>query len=185
MMRPFELAQLLDAAHRLALEPEARALAPYSPKYAMCIFPLHPPAGPLPQERLRSGDQSDPACRSHPGLPAQTPEWLPCLCRYGGDTQPQSWWRATQTGRSAYQQLQILIYWLKQIFPQMLEWFDGMSNAPGREILLKPGPLPALQKSLPETLRKSLHSTTAAVRADQQRLIRSARLCRLLPMPPC
>jgi hypothetical protein len=50
-------------------------------------------------------------------------------------------------------QLQVLIYWLKQIFPQMLEWFDNMSTPLVGDLLKRWPELPKLQKASKKTLR--------------------------------
>ncbi len=51
-------------------------------------------------------------------------------------------------------QLQILIFWLKQIFPQVLVWFDDMSTPLVGDLLQRWPQLPALQKASQKTLRK-------------------------------
>ena len=53
-------------------------------------------------------------------------------------------------------QIQLLRAWLKQVFPQMLDWFDDVGTARVGELLLKWPTLQALQKVSPKRLRSFL-----------------------------
>jgi transposase len=68
-------------------------------------------------------------------------------------------------------QLQYLINWLKQIFPQILSWFDHPSSPLVEDLLLRWPTLPQLQKATPKTLLKFLqrHNCRSEER-NQQRL---------------
>ena len=52
---------------------------------------------------------------------------------------------------------QRLIGWLKQVFPQILQWFEDPACAMVGELLLRWPTLPALQKATPKTLRTFFH----------------------------
>ena len=52
---------------------------------------------------------------------------------------------------------QRLIGWLKQVFPQILPWFEDPACAMVGELLLRWPTLPALQKATPKTLRTFFH----------------------------
>ena len=68
-------------------------------------------------------------------------------------------------------QLQCLINWLKQIFPQVLCWFDNPSTPLVEDLLLRWPTLPQLQKASPKTLLKFLHRHNCrSEERNQQRL---------------
>lgn len=51
-------------------------------------------------------------------------------------------------------QLQILTHWLKQVFPQILQWFDNVSTPLVGDLLQRWPGLPQLQKAKEKTLQK-------------------------------
>jgi transposase len=53
--------------------------------------------------------------------------------------------------------LQSLIHWLKQMFPQMVRWFDDLSSPLVSDLLLRWPTLQELQKAKPKTLLKFFH----------------------------
>lgn len=68
-------------------------------------------------------------------------------------------------------QLQSLIHWLKQVFPQILCWFDKPSTPLVGDLLLRWPTLPQLQKASPKTLLKFLHQHNCrSEERNQQRL---------------
>ena len=54
-------------------------------------------------------------------------------------------------------QLQIVIHWLKQIFPQMLHWFSDLSTPLVQDFLKRWPELPKLQRASEKTLLKFFH----------------------------
>src|SRR5206468_8278323 len=54
-------------------------------------------------------------------------------------------------------QLQILIHWLTQVFPQMLVWFSDLSTPLVEDFLKRWPELPKLQKASKKTLLKFFH----------------------------
>jgi transposase len=68
-------------------------------------------------------------------------------------------------------QLQYLINWLKQVFPQILDWFEHPSSPLVEDLLVRWPTLPQLQKATPKTLLKFLqrHNCRSEER-NQQRL---------------
>jgi Transposase/Transposase IS116/IS110/IS902 family len=54
-------------------------------------------------------------------------------------------------------ELLILTHWLKQIFPQILQWFDDLSTPLVGDLLDRWPGLPKLKKASPKTLRKFFH----------------------------
>jgi len=68
-------------------------------------------------------------------------------------------------------QLQCLINWLKQVFPQILYWFDDPSTPLVEDLLSRWPTLPQLQKASPKTLLKFLHQHNCrSEERNQQRL---------------
>lgn len=68
-------------------------------------------------------------------------------------------------------QLQFLIGWLKQVFPQILGWFDNLSTPLVEDLLLRWPTLPQLQKVSPKMLLKFLHHHNCrSEERNQQRL---------------
>jgi transposase len=68
-------------------------------------------------------------------------------------------------------QVQSLIGWLKQIFPQVLDWFDNPSSPLVEDLLLRWPTLPQLQKASPKVLLKFLHQHNCrSEERNQQRL---------------
>jgi transposase len=65
---------------------------------------------------------------------------------------------------------QVLISWLKQMFPQMLEWFDDVGSQSVRDLLLKWPTLQSLQKASPKSLRNffSRHRGGSAEETEQR-----------------
>lgn len=53
--------------------------------------------------------------------------------------------------------LQSLIHWLKQVFPQILRWFDNPATPLVADLLMRWPTLQEMQKSSPKTLRKFFH----------------------------
>jgi transposase len=54
-------------------------------------------------------------------------------------------------------EVQILTNWLKQVFPQILRWFDDVSTPLVGDLLMRWPTLPQLQKASPEALRQFLY----------------------------
>jgi len=65
---------------------------------------------------------------------------------------------------------QRLIAWLKQIFPQILEWFDDPASAMVGKLLLRWPRLEALQKTKPHVLRKffQMHNCRSQERIEER-----------------
>lgn len=68
-------------------------------------------------------------------------------------------------------QVQILTHWLKQVFPQILAWFDDVSTPLVGDLLKRWPDLVKLKKARPETLLQFLHDHNCrSVERNQQRL---------------
>jgi transposase len=67
-------------------------------------------------------------------------------------------------------EVQRLIGWLKQVFPQILQWFDDPATAMVGALLLRWPTLQALQKASPKTLRKFFgqHNCRSAERIEER-----------------
>ena len=143
----------------LALEQARGALVAVLSKYAhVHLFPLHPTK--LAHYRLSvcpSGAKGDPSDADLIlDYLVKHPEQLHCL---EPDTvATRSLQFLVEERRKLVNQhtcqLQILLCWLKQIFPQMLEWFDDMSTPLVGDLLKRWPELPKLQKASAKTLRK-------------------------------
>uniref|UniRef100_Q025Y1 Transposase IS116/IS110/IS902 family protein n=1 Tax=Solibacter usitatus (strain Ellin6076) TaxID=234267 RepID=Q025Y1_SOLUE len=68
-------------------------------------------------------------------------------------------------------QVQILTHWLKQVFPQILAWFDDVSTPLVGDLLKRWPDLVKLKKARPETLLQFLHDHNCrSAERNQQRL---------------
>jgi Transposase/Transposase IS116/IS110/IS902 family len=68
-------------------------------------------------------------------------------------------------------QVQIFKHWLKQVFPQMLEWFDDVSTPLVGDLLQRWPDLARLKKARPETLLRFFHDHNCrSAERNQQRL---------------
>lgn len=68
-------------------------------------------------------------------------------------------------------QVQILASWLKQVFPQILEWFDDVSTPLVGDLLKRWPELAKLKKARPETLLQFFHDHNCrSAERNQQRL---------------
>ena len=155
-----ELARSFDGRPiALALEQKRGALVAILSKYAhVHLFPIHPTKlGHYRKSVCASGAKSDPSDADLIlDYLVKHPEWLPGLIPDTVETRSLQF-LVEERRKLVHQhtsQLQILIYWLKQIFPQMLEWFDDMSTPLVGDLLQRWPQLPALQKASEKTLRK-------------------------------
>lgn len=143
----------------IALEQSRGALVATLSKYAhLVLFPIHP--NTLTNYRKAftpSGAKSDPRdaelalelLLTHPDK----------LCRLEPDTvETRKLQFLTEQRRDLVNlqtsQKQTLISWLKQIFPQVLNWFDDVGSALVGDLLLKWPTLQELQKVSPTRLRR-------------------------------
>lgn len=143
----------------MALEQKRGALVAVLSKYAhLHLFPLHPTKlGHYRESVCASGAKSDPSDADLIlDYLVKHPEWLPCLVPDTVETRSLQFLveERRKLVNQHTSQLQILIYWLKQIFPQMLVWFDDMSTPLVGDLLRRWPQLPALQKASEKTLRK-------------------------------
>jgi len=143
----------------LALEQKRGALVAILSKYAhVHLFPLHPTKlAHYRQSVCASGAKSDPSDADLIlDYLVKHPEWLPGLMPDTVETRSLQF--LVEERRKLVDQhtsqLQILIYWLKQVFPQMLVWFDDMSTPLVGDLLQRWPQLPALKKASKKTLRK-------------------------------
>jgi hypothetical protein len=68
-------------------------------------------------------------------------------------------------------QVQVLTHWLKQVFPQILGWFDDVSTALVGDLLERWPDLAKLKRARPETLLQFFHDHNCrSVERNQQRL---------------
>lgn len=143
----------------LALEQKRGALVAILSKYAhVHLFPLHPTKLSHYRESIcASGAKSDPSDADLIlDYLVKHPE---CLSGLMPDTvETRSLQFLVEERRKLVNQhtsqLQILIYWLKQAFPQMLRWFDDLSTPLVGDLLKRWPQLPALQRASQKTLRK-------------------------------
>ena len=143
----------------LALEQVRGALVAVLSKYAhVHLFPLHPTKlAHYRKSVCPSGAKGDPSDADLIlDYLVKHPERLRCLEPDTVETRSLQF--LVEERRKLVNQhtcqLQILIYWLKQIFPQMLEWFDDMSTPLVGDLLKRWPELPKLQKASAKTLRK-------------------------------
>ena len=154
-----ELARQFDGRTiALALEQSRGALVAILSKYAhIHLFPLHP--NKLAHYRMSvcsSGAKGDPTDADLIlDYLVKHPEWLNCLQPDTVATRSLQFLveERRKLVHEHTRQLQVLIYWLKQIFPQMLEWFDNMSTPLVGDLLKRWPELPKLQKASKKTLR--------------------------------
>jgi len=68
-------------------------------------------------------------------------------------------------------QVQVLTHWLKQVFPQMIAWFDDLSTPLVADLLQRWPELAKLKKARPETLLQFFHDHNCrSAERNQQRL---------------
>lgn len=143
----------------VALEQSRGALIAMLCKYGhLVLFPVHPnTVANYRKAFCPSGAKSDPGdghiilelLLTHPDK----------FCRLQPDTvETRKLQFLTEERRKLVNQhtseVQRLIGWLKQIFPQILQWFDDPACAMVGALLLRWPTLPALQKASPKALRK-------------------------------
>lgn len=146
----------------LALEQSRGAVVAVLSKYAhLVLFPVHPNS--LANYR-KSFSPSGAKCDPVDGdlildYLVKHPEQLQCLRPDTVETRSLQFLteerRKLVNAHSAT--LQSLIHWLKQVFPQVLQWFDDPSTPLVADLLLRWPTLQELQKSQPKTLRKFFH----------------------------
>jgi hypothetical protein len=143
----------------LALEQKRGALVAILSKYAhVHLFPLHPTKlGHYRESVCASGAKSDSGDADLIlDYLVKHPEWLPCLMPDTVETRSLQFLveERRKLVNQHTSQLQILLFWLKQVFPQMLVWFDDMSTPLVGDLLQRWPQLPALKKASQKTLRK-------------------------------
>jgi len=171
-----ELARQFDGRPiALALEQSRGALVAILSKYAhIHLFPLHP--NKLAHYRKSvcpSGAKGDPTDADLIlDYLVKHPEWLNCLEPDTVETRSLQFLveERRKLVNEHTRQVQVLIYWLKQIFPQMLEWFDNMSIPLVGDLLKRWPELPKLQKASKKTLRTFFpqHNCRSAERIQQR-----------------
>jgi Transposase/Transposase IS116/IS110/IS902 family len=142
----------------LSLEQSRGALVAILSKYAhIHLFPLHP--NKLAHYRMSvcpSGAKGDPTDADLIlDYLLKHPEWLSCLEPDTVETRSLQFLveERRKLVNEHTRQVQVLIYWLKQIFPQILGWFDEMSSPLVGDLLKRWPELPKLQKASKKTLR--------------------------------
>jgi Transposase/Transposase IS116/IS110/IS902 family len=154
-----ELARQFDGRPiALSLEQSRGALVAILSKYAhIHLFPLHP--NKLAHYRMSvcpSGAKGDPTDADLIlDYLLKHPEWLSCLEPDTVETRSLQFLveERRKLVNEHTRQVQVLIYWLKQIFPQILGWFDEMSSPLVGDLLKRWPELPKLQKASKKTLR--------------------------------
>jgi hypothetical protein len=159
----------------LALEQKRGALVAILSKYAhLHLFPLHPAKlGHYRESVCASGAKSDPSDADLIlDYLVKHPEWLSCLAPDTVETRSLQFLveERRKLVNQHTSQLQILIFWLKQVFPQMLVWFDDMSTPLVGDLLQRWPQLPALKKASQKTLRKFFgeHNCRSEARIQQR-----------------
>ena len=142
----------------LALEQTRGSLVAILSKYAhIHLFPLHPTKlANYRKSVCTSGAKGDPSDADLIlDYLVKHPEWLRCL-------QPDT--EATRSLQFLVQERRRLVdqhtcellrltHWIKQIFPQLLQWFDHLSTPLVGDLLKRWPTLPLLQKASAKTLR--------------------------------
>ena len=146
----------------LALEQSRGAVITVLSKYAhLVLFPVHPTS--LANYR-KSFSPSGAKCDPVDGdlildYLVKHPEQLRCLRPDTVETRSLQF--LTEERRKLVDAhtaaLQSLIHWLKQVFPQILRWFDNPATPLVADLLMRWPTLQELQKSSPKTLRKFFH----------------------------
>lgn len=143
----------------VALEQSRGAVIAMLSKYApLVLFPIHPNTVANYRKALYpSGAKSDPRDSDLIlELRLAHPEKFRCFEPDTVDTRRLQF--LTEERRRLVNrhtsELQLLLAWLKQIFPQVLQWFEDPSCAMVGALLLRWPTLQALQKASPKVLRK-------------------------------
>jgi len=143
----------------VALEQARGALVAILSKYAhIHLFPLHPTKlAHYRKSVCPSGAKGDPTDADLIlDYLVKHPEWLRCLEPDTVETRSLQF--LVEERRKLVNQhtreLLILTHWLKQIFPQILQWFDDVSTPLVGDLLQRWPGLPELQKASAKTLRK-------------------------------
>jgi hypothetical protein len=143
----------------VALEQVRGALVAILSKYAhIHLFPLHPTKlAHYRKSVCPSGAKGDPTDADLIlDYLVKHPEWLRCLAPDTVATRSLQF--LVEERRKLVNQhtreLLILTHWLKQIFPQILKWFDDVSTPLVGDLLGRWPELPKLQKASAKTLRK-------------------------------
>jgi len=146
----------------LALEQSRGAVSTVLSKYAhLVLFPIHPTSLANYRKSFSpSGAKSDPVDGDLIlDYLVKHPEQLRCLQPDTVETRSLQF--LTQERRKLVDThtatLQSLIHWLKQIFPQMIRWFDDPATPLVADLLLRWPSLQDLQKAQIKTLRKFFH----------------------------
>jgi hypothetical protein len=169
----------------VAIEQARGAVSSMLSKYAhLVLFPVHSTAVSNYRKSFTpSGAKSDD---SHDGdlildLLIKHPERLKCLRPDTVETRSLQF--LTEERRKLVDlhtsQLQYLINWLKQVFPQILLWFDKPSSPLVEDLLTRWPTLPQLQKVSPKTLLKFFHQHNC--RSEERNQERLAEIRQAVP----
>ncbi len=146
----------------LALEQARGAVISVLSKYAhLVLFPVHPTSLANYRKSFSpSGAKSDPVDGDLLlDYLVKHPEQLRCLRPDTLETRGLQFLtlerRKLVDAHTAT--LQSLIHWLKQVFPQMVRWFDDLGAPLVTDLLLRWPSLQALQRAKPKTLQKFFH----------------------------
>jgi transposase len=146
----------------LALEQSRGAVIAVLSKYAhLLLFPLHPTSLANYRKSFSpSGAKSDPVDGDLIlDYLVKHPEQLRCLRPDTVETRSLQFLteerRKLVDARTAT--LQSLIHWLKQVFPQIMRWFDDPGAPLVADLLLRWPTLQELQKAKPKTLLRFFH----------------------------
>lgn len=159
----------------VALEQSRGALVAMLSKYAhLVLFPIHPNTLTNYRKAFRpSGAKSDPAdAELALEVLVTHPEKLRPLQPDTVETRQLQFLteqrRDLVNAQTSYKQT--LISWLKQVFPQILDWFDDVGCGMVGDLLLKWPTLQALQKVSPNKLRSffAQHHCRSAERIEQR-----------------
>ena len=146
----------------LALEQSRGAVIAVLSKYAhLVLFPVHPTSLANYRKSFSpSGAKSDPVDGDLIlDYLVKHPEQLRCLRPDTVETRSLKF--LTEERRKLVDAhtatLQSLIHWLKQVFPQIVRWFDDPGAPLVADLLLRWPTLQELQKAKPKTLLKFFH----------------------------
>ena len=171
------LAQSFDGRPvALALEQARGAVITVLSKYAhLVLFPIHPTSLSNYRKSFSpSGAKSDPVDGDLIlDFLLKHPEQLRCLRPDTVETRSLQF--LTEERRKLVDQhtavLLSLIHWLKQVFPQIVRWFDDPGAPLVTDLLLRWPTLPDLQKAKPKILLKFFHQHNCRnAELTQQRL---------------
>jgi hypothetical protein len=168
----------------LAVEQARGAVIIVLSKYAhLVLFPVHPTSLANYRKSFSpSGAKSDPVDGDLIlDYLVKHPEQLRCLRPDTVETRSLQFLteerRKLVEARTAT--LQSLIHWLKQVFPQMVRWFDDLSAPLVADLLLRWPTLQELQKVKPKTLLKFFHQHNC--RSEERNQERLEQIRQALP----